>query len=181
MASLLAENWSCMNNNMDMNDHFPGAAGAGTSSNMSNALLMSLLEETQGDQDHDEERLRSLIRALEVELDPTTSEDHEIFMENPHQFGGISQEDFQPLDVGYVSGGDFPGTDAAGFGWIDMEIGSSSQEGTGESVDWYMDSCLDDEIDCSSSNFGGSTTTPFEENGYQNLWQETYINTRMNV
>ncbi|KAH0986427.1 hypothetical protein GBA52_013604 [Prunus armeniaca] len=138
MASLLAENWSCMNNNMDMNDHFPGAAGAGTSSNMSNALLMSLLEETQGDQDHDEERLRSLIRALEVELDPTTSEDHEIFMENPHQFGGISQEDFHPLDVGYVSGGDFPGTDAAGFGWIDMEIGSSSQEGTGESVDWYM-------------------------------------------
>ncbi|PQQ04012.1 uncharacterized protein Pyn_21603 [Prunus yedoensis var. nudiflora] len=59
----------------------PGAAGAGTSSNMSNALLMSLLEETRGDQDHDEERLRSLTRALEVELDPTTSEDHETFME----------------------------------------------------------------------------------------------------
>ncbi|KAL6282912.1 hypothetical protein ACE6H2_013841 [Prunus campanulata] len=179
---LVLRKWTSLQNiNTQLLHVMPGAAGAGTSSNMSNALLMSLLEETRGDQDHDEERLRSLTRALEVELDPTTSEDHETFMENPHQFGGISQEDFRPLDVGYVSGGDFPGTDAAGFGWIDMEIGSSSQEGTGESVDWYMDSCLDDEIDCSSSNFGGSTTTPFEENGYQNLWQETYINTRMHV
>ncbi|KAB2605409.1 hypothetical protein D8674_005126 [Pyrus ussuriensis x Pyrus communis] len=177
MASLVPENWSYTN--MGINDNFSESVGV-ASSNMSNALLMSLLEETQGgDQDHDEERLSSLIRALEVELEPTTGEGDEIFMDNLHEIGGINQEDhFQPFDVEYVDGRDFQATTAPGFGWMDMEKGSSSSQGTEESVDRYMDDSCFDDIDCMSSSGGSqyngsiiptTNITPCEEDGYQNL------------
>ncbi|CAN6690758.1 unnamed protein product [Malus baccata var. baccata] len=182
MASLVPENWSYTN--MGINDNFSESVGV-ASSNMSNTLLMSLLEETQGgDQDHDEERLSSLIRALEVELESTTSEGDEILMDNLHEFGGINQEDhFQPFDVEYVDGRDFQATNAPGFCWMDMEKGSSSSQGTEESVDWYMDDSCFDDIDCMSSSGGShyngsiipTTNTPCEEDGYHNLWQETYV------
>lgn len=168
MASSLPESWACIN--MDVND-----------SNMSNALIMSLWEETQADQEHDEERLSSLIRALEVELDPTTTGGHhEMFMDtnNNPQFGcSNSADNFQPSDVGYANhGGD---CSASGFGWIEMEMGSSS-EGDEPIDNLYLDSCDFDEIDCMSSNFGGPQTAPFEEHGHQNVWQEA-CNTRMLV
>ena len=171
-SSSLPETWACMN--MDVSD-----------SNMSNALIMSLWEETQADQEHDEERLRSLIRALEVELDPTTSTTdhghHDMFMDvtNDPQFGSSNSADnFQlPSDVGYANGGD---RSASGFGWIDMEKGSSSQGDEPIDNSWYLN-CDFDEVDCMPSNFGGpQSTAPFEEHGHQNVWQEA-CNTRMLV
>ncbi|KAM1041937.1 hypothetical protein FF1_031100 [Malus domestica] len=188
MASLAPENWAYAN--MGVNHNFSESSVGVASSNVSNALLMSLLEETQGgDQDHDEERLSSLIRALEVELEPTTSEGDGIFMDNLHEFGSINQEDhFQPFDVGSVDGRDFQETNAPGFGWMDMEIGFSSSQGTDESVDWYMDDSCFGDIDRMSSSGGSqyngsitTTITPSEEDGYQKLWQETYVNTRMHM
>lgn len=77
MSTLVPENLSCIKSCNDLISNFE-------LSQENRALLMSLLDGTQAldDHDHDDERLMSVIRSLEVEIDQCTMKGHDLFQEN---------------------------------------------------------------------------------------------------
>ncbi|KAL7218518.1 hypothetical protein ACSBR2_011725 [Camellia fascicularis] len=136
MAFSVPENWACIDDNI----------GEIEISQIKKSLLISLFEESQvddsdDDDDDDDERLRSVIRSLEAEIHPNTS-DHNSLVElqlDDHQ--GFY---FQPSDSRNV---DCPDHDLMSndldFSWIDyvVEIAPSVSP-SDEITSWYMDTLL---------------------------------------
>ncbi|XP_010257766.1 PREDICTED: uncharacterized protein LOC104597731 [Nelumbo nucifera] len=147
-------------------------------------LLMSLLEESQVDQEAEDERLGCVIRSLEAEID------------DPNVLGGCgsvvqpelagrrgSCEDCRLQEMGLLEDGHHCSGSCASqlsneFDWIDMDMASSTP--SDDMGNWYMDSCADEMIvgmvelgevrDYSQFYYG----VPLEENAYSSLWQESY-------
>ncbi|WMV48944.1 hypothetical protein MTR67_042329 [Solanum verrucosum] len=92
MATLVPENLSCIKNCNDLSNF--------DLSQENLTLLMSLLDETQGidDHDHDDERLASVIRSLEVEINQHTMKGHELFQENNQGVANLEYYNWQPCD-----------------------------------------------------------------------------------
>ncbi|XP_057505748.1 uncharacterized protein LOC130789040 [Actinidia eriantha] len=137
------------------------------------ALLMSLLEESQGDE-CDDGRLNDVIRSLEAEIDPKMMMDsHDLSMENIEW--GSESEDCQSLDAGHIHGQDCTMSSDLDFNWVDMEMSPFSP--SDEMTNWYMEP-IDGIIE-----FGGEIRdyseiyygVPLEEHAFgSSLWQETY-------
>lgn len=91
MATLVPENLSCIKTCNDLSNF--------DLSQENRALLMSLLDETQGidDHDQDDERLTSVIRSLEVEINQHTMKGHELFQENNQGVANL-EYNWQPCD-----------------------------------------------------------------------------------
>lgn len=151
MAYSLPENWRCINA-----DHL--FEGIEEISEINTALLMSLLDESQGDQEADNDRLTSIIQSLEEEIHHHEFELTIIPQEYDHQLKG--------QDDGLAS------VDTE-FDWIDMEVMPSYNHITSS----YMDLCDGDlEMDgiIQYSQLNWDTTVSLEENGCNSLWQQTY-------
>lgn len=148
MAYSLPENWRCMNA-----DHM--FEGIEEISEINTALLMSLLDESQGDQEADNDRLTSMIQSLEEEI-----HHHEVTIspqEYDHQLKG--QDGLASVDTE--------------FDWIDMEVMPSYTNIT----NCYMDLCDDDlEMDgiIQYSQLNWDSTVSLEEHGCNSLWLQTY-------
>ncbi|XP_050279665.1 uncharacterized protein LOC126720870 [Quercus robur] len=140
-------------------------------SEIDSAILMSLLEESQGEE-RDEDRLNSLIRSLEEEINSNAMDS-----QNSSMKPDFIVEDGQLCIVGNKEGHDcMVSQDQLEFGLIDMEPETSSPS---DDMNWYMDLCENEmdgiiEVgglsDYSHMYYGVS----LEEQGYRSLWQETY-------
>ncbi|CAL5336154.1 unnamed protein product [Camellia sinensis] len=177
-SSSVAENWACMINGDDEFDRFEVPE-------IDTALLMSLLEESQVDQDCDDERLTSVIRSLEaeIEFDPNMmdgQDDHHLPLQPHHQRDG-NLKGCQPSDGAQVDGGDCSDPhDDLDFNWMDVEMAPSSP--SDDIANWYMDpyggemeriiEFIDQARDYSHTSYG----VPLEEHSgaYGYLWQETH-------
>lgn len=81
MATLVPENLACIKSCNDLNNF--------ELSQENSVLLMSLLDDTQGlddDNDRDNERLTSVIKSLESEIDQRMMDSHDLFQENQRGF-----------------------------------------------------------------------------------------------
>ncbi|KAA8524069.1 hypothetical protein F0562_010500 [Nyssa sinensis] len=123
MASLVFENWACINND--------------EVSEIDGDLLMSLLEESLLD-DGNEERLRRVIQSLEAEIDPIMMEDHNSPME-PKLDGFM--EDCQLSDVRQVDSQDCLTSHDLDINWIDMDVVALSSTYDDMTNNWCMDPC----------------------------------------
>lgn len=121
MGSMVAENWEEMDGH-DWSDNFE-------LSPRNHNLLMSLLDETQIDDDEcDDERLKHVIRSLEAEIDCTSD------------FAWESNDvvDCESSIDDESNGRDLSLTrDDLDLHWMDVEIVPSSPSGDVDS--WYMD------------------------------------------
>ncbi|OMO74616.1 hypothetical protein CCACVL1_16575 [Corchorus capsularis] len=112
------------------------------------AFLMSLLEETHGEECFNDEELNIVIRSLETEINANTiMENHEFAMES----------EFGCRDIG----GDLD--------WNEMEMVLSSQN---NDMNLFVEDQIMEFMDESSysQNYYG-VNVPLEENGYSSLWQ----------
>ncbi|KAM7498541.1 hypothetical protein LguiA_022955 [Lonicera macranthoides] len=151
MASLGPQNWGCINGQDDL-DQFEV-------SKIDGALLLSLLDESQvdhDDQDCDNERLSSVIRSLEAEINQSS------FME-------LEWDDNWVLPGGQVDGQDCSSSNGLNFDWRDLDEVDSvyvnriqdHMEGViefGGVKDYYSEYCYEN---------------PMEESGFDSLWHET--------
>ncbi|CAN4097002.1 unnamed protein product [Withania somnifera] len=158
MATLVpeVENWACIdgcNNDLTSFDH----------SQIDCALVMSLLDDSQGleDIDHDNERLSSVIRSLEAEIDDQhLINDHDSF-KNSHQ-GSTNREDWQSWESDQRQSQDFIETDVLDLNWMDieMEIAPSISD---DMNFWYMDNSYGQAHDVYEYGYGAF---PLEENDH---------------
>ncbi|CAK9157711.1 unnamed protein product [Ilex paraguariensis] len=174
MASLVPENWSCMNgpnhdfHNMEVSE-------------VETALLISLLDESQGDDICDDERLRSVIQSLEVEIGPQMVDDvHNSFVD-PSYYTNMALEEGCSLSEGgvHADGQDCSSScDLDHTYWMDMEMMLSSPSDC--MINWYLDSYGEDMEgmgifefgvrDCFSFSYYGNC---IEDHEYGSLWQDT--------
>lgn len=161
MASPMPESLAC--NAGDA--HFQGIEV----SESDGAILMSFLEESQGEERDQEDELNSIIRSLEAEINSNAMDGHDLTDLDPKFIS--DGEDGQLCKVGrQVDSHDCAVPhDQLGFGWVDMEP-----------VPWYMEPC---EIEMDGIiEFGGLgdysqmnyCIALDQEQGYRSLWQETY-------
>ncbi|KAL7186100.1 hypothetical protein ACSBR2_027956 [Camellia fascicularis] len=171
VVSVVTENWASINGDADEFEKFEIPE-------IDSALLMSLLEESQADQDcdDDDERLMTVIRSLEAEIDPDVMDGHDLDMDiewDSNLEGGRS--------TGQVEAQDWPTSksDQLAFNWMeDVEMGPSSP--SDDMAIWYMEEPYGVEMDgvievggvgdYSHIYFG----VPLEEHAYGSLWQETH-------
>ena len=143
MAYPLPESWRCINA-----DHLFG--GIEEISEIKATLLMSLLDESQGDQEADNDRLTTIIQSLEQEIHPELA----II---PHEYDH------------HLKGQDCSASVDTEFNWMDMEVMSSYNHIT----NCYMDLCDGDQemhgiMHYSELNWD---TDCLEENECNSLWQ----------
>ncbi|CAK7351699.1 unnamed protein product [Dovyalis caffra] len=159
-SSSVTENWVMMNGDINSSE------GSEVSEINSNAFLMSLLEETQGE-DYDNERLSSLIQSLEAEIEPKRMNGGDTSME-PMMGPNICQS----CDAGLVEGHDCWAADLINWN-IDVEMDSpstSSSDHDDEVSFWYP---LGDQMD-DMTEFGGirNYSGVYFDHGTIHLWQE---------
>ncbi|KAJ0046275.1 hypothetical protein Pint_04911 [Pistacia integerrima] len=134
-------------------------------SKLNSVFLMSLLEESQGEE-YNDEKLESFIRSLEAEINPTTIEDQDSVID----LRVLICNDVQVMDE---------------FALDDTELegaSSSSSLLSEDDLSLYMDFHGDDQMDC-FVEFGGVTdhsqlydgVSTLENNGcYNFVWPETH-------
>ncbi|MCD9640880.1 hypothetical protein HAX54_026591 [Datura stramonium] len=166
MANLLAaENWTCIDGCDELSNFEVSQIDGGD-------FVMSLLDNMQGDDDHhDDDRLTSVIKSLEAEIDRGQScSTFDIVSElivknrNDNSFddkqGGnyYSLQDFQSRDI---NGQDFAESNNLDFSWMETET-----EMEMEMNFWNIE-----------NNYGRDYpyTVPFEENDYHSFWQEQNV------
>ena len=146
MANHLPENWRCINA-----DHL--FEGIEEISEIKTTILMSLLDESLGDQEADNDRLTSIIQSLEEEI-------HPVLTIIPQKYDD------------QLKGQDCSASVDTEFDWMDMEVLPSYNHIT----NCYMDLCdgdqeMDGIIQYSQLNWD---TDCFEESECYSLWQQTY-------
>ncbi|XAR68208.1 hypothetical protein NMG60_11003259 [Bertholletia excelsa] len=160
MASSLPENWGLINGEIGFDKL--------EVQEIDSALLMSLLEESHAEE-CDDERLSTVMRSLEAEIDPK--------MIHGHEFAGDPTSDgCQLSDFKQVDGQDWPVSHDLEFNWMEIDMVPSSP--SDDVARWYMGACGDDmqgfiEFDAASQLYHGA---PPEEHTYSygSLWQETH-------
>ncbi|XP_011045592.1 PREDICTED: uncharacterized protein LOC105140446 [Populus euphratica] len=165
MASLLPENISIKTGDDDLK----GIEGFDD-----DALLMSLLEESQGDHESNEERLRSVIQSLEAEINPSIMSDgYETAMDPAEMPRDGEDTDELPKTAEMESLG-------LDFELVDMEVVPSSP-GDHDMNYWYMEPSENDIVEFGVTNyFQFGHEAAMEEHGYSSLWQESYDITMYN-
>ncbi|PON46279.1 hypothetical protein PanWU01x14_252930 [Parasponia andersonii] len=172
MASLAIsqKNWACFNGC----DELEGVE----ISKINGAFLMSLMEELQDHVDveeRDEERLNSVIRSLEAEINSCTTEaEHDSCVEPDHQSSTFDGEDSQSCELEQMNDHDFTISfeDLDMNGWINMEAEPCSPS---HEMNYYVYQCEDDmingvegiSIDYSTHNYCGAVRD--QEHGYNSL------------
>ncbi|GFZ07605.1 hypothetical protein Acr_19g0005420 [Actinidia rufa] len=156
MAASVPENWACINGDDDEFDQFKV-------NEIDSDLLMSLLEELHGEE-CDDERLTSMIRSLEAEINPIVMDGHDLPMHN--------SDSCQPSDAAQVDGQDCSMAHDLDLHWMHVEMAPASP--SDEMTNWYMDPCGDefDGVRDHSQNLYG--VVHLEELSYGSLWQETH-------
>ncbi|OIT20347.1 hypothetical protein A4A49_38645 [Nicotiana attenuata] len=179
MATLVpAENWACIDGYDDFSNF--------EVSQIDGEIVMSLLDDMQselGDDHDDDERLTSVIRSLEAEIDLGQSRPaftsvvsdltvrvhgHDSFQDRNYNL-----EDLQSRDiVAQCQSQDFAESNDLDFSWMEMEIEMASSYPTDGMNLWYMDTNYgqDHEVDDGISDY--TDTVFFEGNDYHSLWQE---------
>ncbi|MCD7458813.1 hypothetical protein HAX54_039279 [Datura stramonium] len=170
MATLVpheVENWTCINgcnNDLSNFDH----------SQIDCALLMSLLDDSQGleDIDHDNERLSSVIRSLEAEIDDQHMiKDHNSF-QNSHQ-GSTNREDCQPWESIQCKSQDFLESDGLDLNWMDIEMDIAPSSSISDDMNfWYMDNSYGQDHEAHDVYEYGYGAFPLEENDHNSWGQE---------
>ncbi|KAJ8556093.1 hypothetical protein K7X08_022851 [Anisodus acutangulus] len=146
MATMIPENLACIKNCNDLSNF--------ELSQENRALLMSLLDETQAldDHDHDDERLTSMIRSLEDEIDQRTMKGRDLFQENNE---GVTNFEYKISESNV--------TDE--FNWMEIEMENLLYMETNNKVDH--------EVDVVSDQY--SYGVCLEENNHNTfLWEEQY-------
>ena len=162
MAASVPENWACINADDDEFDQFEV-------NKIDGAFLMSLLEESHNEE-CDDERLTSVSRSLEAEINPIVIDGHDSPM---HEL-----DNCQPSEAAQVDGQDSSMAHDLDLHWMDVEMDPASP--SDEMTNWYMDPC-GDEFDA-IIEFGGVRdhsqnlygVVHLEELSYGSLWQETH-------
>lgn len=165
MASLLPEN-----SGIHRSDDLEGIEV----SEINGALLMSLLEESPGD-DNDDEGLKSVMQSLEAEISP-------IIMGNPDlgiksKLVSEEEDNHKLFMMDQMEGNDCLESLDLNFGWVDIQTAPSSPS---DDMNWYMEPSEINEMDA-IIEFGGVSdysqicyAPPLDEAGYGSLWEETY-------
>ncbi|KAK4364002.1 hypothetical protein RND71_015360 [Anisodus tanguticus] len=146
METMIPENLACMKNCNDLSNFQLSQENC--------ALLMSLLDETQAldDHDHDDERLTSMIRSLEDEIDQRTMKGRDLFQENNQ---GVTNFEYKISESNVIDE----------FNWMEIEMENLLYMETNNKVDH--------EVDVVSDQY--SYGVCLEENNYNSfLWEEQY-------
>lgn len=183
MATLLpAENWACIDGCDELSNF--------EVSQIDGKIVMSLLDDMQselGDDHQDDERLTSVIRSLEAEIDLGQSRPaftsvvselavrvhgHDSFQDKQRR--NYNLEDLQSWDnFGQCQSQDFAESNDLDFSWMEMEIENMASSYPSDDMNlWYMDTNYgqDHEVDDGISDY--TDTVFFEGNDYHSLWQE---------
>ena len=119
MASQVSENLTLINGGGGGDEEFKEMELL----KMNNALIMSLMDESQGDESDDDHRLETLIRSLEAEI---TTEGRENSSSSTMEYelaSNINGEDNQSWNVGQMDGHDYlPSPCDFMMEWVDMEL-----------------------------------------------------------
>ncbi|PON83363.1 hypothetical protein TorRG33x02_207780 [Trema orientale] len=173
-----SEKWTCINGD----DEFEGIHGV---SGLSDAFLMSWMEELQDHvEETDEERLKSVIRSLEEEINTSTTDEQDSFMESDHQW--ISDgEDSQSCSLGQMDSPDcsISFDDLDMNEWINMEPEPCSpSHGMNCYTYHFGDEISNGVIGCTTDDYAHHTYYGLaleQEHGYNSLWQETIYDSVM--
>ncbi|XAR56394.1 hypothetical protein NMG60_11036862 [Bertholletia excelsa] len=164
---MAAENWACLNG---IGEDFDKLEVPGIDS----SLLKSLLEESQADE-CDDERLNSVIRSLEAEIDPNAMSVSDSSMDG--EWVVSNSDDCQSSDLyQHMDDQDYSmAHDLDHFNWMEVEMAPSLP--CDELNNWYLEPC---EVEV--NEYGGVTVrdhshmyhygVPSEEDAYGSLWQE---------
>ncbi|KAK6785351.1 hypothetical protein RDI58_018806 [Solanum bulbocastanum] len=182
MANLLAvENWTWIDGCDDLSNF--------DVSQMDGDIVMSLLDDMQGDDHDDDERLTSVIRSLEAEIDQTQSyptfnsvvselvvrvHGHDSFQDKQER--NYNGENLQLRNtIGQCQIEDFVESNDLDFSWMEMEMEMVSSYPSDEMNLWYMDNNYGQGYEVVSGISNYSDTISFEENNYYSLWQEQNV------
>lgn len=176
-----------MSNNLLDVDNWTWMDGCDDLSNFINGdIVMSLLDDMQGDQlsDDDDERLTSVIRSLEAEIDQGQSRPtfnnievpvhgHDYFQGKPER--NYNGENLHSLDiVNQCWSEDFVEPNDLDLSWMEIEMASSYL-----SDDMNNLSHMNNNYGQNYKVVGGicdfSGTVCFEENDYNSFWQEQNV------
>ncbi|KAK4344594.1 hypothetical protein RND71_034770 [Anisodus tanguticus] len=157
METLVPENMACIKSCNDLSNF--------ELSQENRALLMSLLDETQALDDHehyhDDKRLTSVIRSLEIEIDQRTMKGHDLFQENNQ---GVANFEYNWQSCDDQSQKNSESNGIGEFNWMEIEMENFL----------YMETSNKDEheVDGVSEYCYGVC---LEENNYDSfLWEEQY-------
>ncbi|OVA13250.1 hypothetical protein BVC80_8019g2 [Macleaya cordata] len=135
-------------------------------------LLKALLDESNENEAEDE-RLGSVIRSLEAEIDPKMIVNHSLTYEPDEMVGIYENYEDNRSDECSVS------CHMENFDWVDMEMDCTSSP-SDDMGNWYMDT-FTDEIGSGIVEFGELKDysqfyygVQLEDHAYSSLWQETY-------
>ncbi|KAJ8527759.1 hypothetical protein K7X08_015210 [Anisodus acutangulus] len=160
MATLVpeVENWACINgcnNDLCNFDH----------SQIDCALLMSLLDDSKGLEyiDHDNERLTSVIRSLQTEIDEQHMiNDHDSVQDSQ---GSNNGDDWQSREAGQGQiSQDFPKSDDLDFNWMDIEMEIAPSSTSDDMNFWYLDTSYGQDHEAHDVYEYGYGAFPLEEN-----------------
>ncbi|KAH0651317.1 hypothetical protein KY285_031439 [Solanum tuberosum] len=182
MANLLAvENWTWFDGCDDLSNF--------DVSQIDGDIVMSLLDDMQGDDHHDDERLTSVIRCLEAEIDQTQSyptfnnvvsdlvvrvHGHDSFQDKQER--NYNGENLQSQNtIGQCQSEDFVESNDLDFSWMEMEMEMVPSYPSDEMNLWYMDNNYGQGYEVVSGISNYSNTVSFEENDYHSLWQEQNV------
>lgn len=169
MASMVADNWESVDGHNDFIDT--------ENSQIDQSVLMSLLDESQNE-DCDDERLKNVMRSLEAEITPNSTDcysfDNLEWEGYPVECQSSSQESINDLEFSKLHDLDFQ--------WMDLEMDPSSPcDGM---ASWYINIDPYEQEMGAVTEFDGlknyseiiSYGTPLmEEHDYGLLWQETIV------
>ncbi|CAK7351701.1 unnamed protein product [Dovyalis caffra] len=157
MASLLPEITSFKTGD----DDFKGIEGFDD-----NALLMSLLEDSQGDHESNDKRLRSVIQSLEAEINPNIMLDGYDLGMNPAEMPSDGEETNELFKMAEM--------ESLEFELVDMEMVPSSPSDHHMNY-WYTESSENDMVEFGVRDyFQVGHEALLEEHVYSSLWEETY-------
>ncbi|KAG5597499.1 hypothetical protein H5410_038731 [Solanum commersonii] len=174
MANLLAvENWTWIDGCDDLSNF--------DASQIDDDIVMSLLDDMQGDDNHDDERLTSVIRSLEAEIDQTRSyptfnnvvselavrvHGHDSFQDKQER--NYNGENFQSQNtIGQCQSEDFVESNDLDFSWMEMEMEMVPSYPSDEMNLWYMDNNYGQEAELEYPNIKGDCI--FDDDNIQNL------------
>ncbi|XP_031250315.1 uncharacterized protein LOC116108185 [Pistacia vera] len=156
MASMVAETWAIINGEDDSNGV--------EISKFNNALLMSLLEESYGEE-YNDEQVNRVIQSLEAEINANMLEAGDDLAMEPEFLGLSDDEDGQNSSASME------------FEWAEMEPVPSSPS---YDMNWFVDHC-ENELDLmveygdvGDYNSQIYSVVSSEENCFSSLWHENY-------
>lgn len=183
MANLIAvENWTWIDGCDELSNF--------DVSQIDGDIVMSLLDDMHGDDHHDDERLTSVIRSLEAEIDQSQSRstfnnivselivrvhDHDSFQDKQER--NYDGENLQSRNIiGQYQNKDFVESNDLDFSWMEMEMEMLSSYPSGDINLWCLNNNYEQDYEeIADGVFDYSDTVFLDENDYHSLWQEQNV------